>query len=56
MADDEEAVARKRDEVIKRMIATPPKTHKQEPKRRQTPSPGVRQLPKRRTNEKRDKA
>jgi hypothetical protein len=53
---DEKAVARQRDEVIKRMIATPPKTHKQEPKRRPTPSPDVRQLPKHRTNKKRDKA
>jgi hypothetical protein len=53
-SDDE--IARQRDETIKRMIATPPKTHKDEPKRRPTPSPEVRQLPKRRTNKKRDKA
>jgi hypothetical protein len=52
----EDDIARERDEVIKRMIATPPKTHKSEPKRRLTPSPEVRRLPKRRTNKKRDKA
>lgn len=50
---DDEDVAQRRDEVIKRMIATPPKTHKEEPKRRPTPSPEVRQLPKRRSNKKR---
>ncbi len=49
----DDLIARQRDEVIKRMIATPPKTHKEEPKRRPTPSPHVRQLPKRRTNKKR---
>jgi len=43
-------IDQQRDEVIKRMIATPPKAHKDEPKRRATPSPEVRQLPKRRTN------
>lgn len=53
---DENDTARQRDEVIKRMIATPPKAHKDQPKRRPTPSPEVRQLPKRRTNKKRDKA
>lgn len=57
MADDPDGeVARQRDETIKRMIATPPKTHKEEPKRRLTPSPEVRQLPKRRSNKKRDQA
>jgi hypothetical protein len=53
---DKDDIARQRDEVIRRMIATPPKAHKSEPKRRLTPSPEVRQLPKRRTNKKRDKA
>lgn len=49
-------IDRQRDETIKRMIATPPKALKDEPKRRKTPSPEVRQLPKRRTKKKRDKA
>lgn len=52
--DDE--VARQRDEVIKRLIATPPKALKDESKRRPTRSPEVRQLPKRRTNKKRQEA
>lgn len=56
MDRDEDEVARARDEVIRRLHAMPPKRHKDEPKRRLTPSPEVRQLPKRRTNKKRDKA
>lgn len=60
MSDDdqrsEKDVARQRDGVIKRLIATPPKTHKEEPKRRPTGAPQFKQLPKRRTNKKRDKA
>jgi hypothetical protein len=53
MAEDDD-IDQRRDEVIKRMINMPPKPHKSVPKRR--PSPEVRQLPKRRTNRKRDKA
>jgi hypothetical protein len=53
-ADDD--IARQRDDVIKRMIATPPKRLKDEPKRRPSGIPGTKQLPKRRTNKKRDKA
>jgi hypothetical protein len=53
---DDEEISRQRDETIKRMIATPPKSHKDEPKRRPTRSPVVRDLPKHRTNKKRDKA
>jgi hypothetical protein len=53
-SDDE--IDRQRDEVVKRLIATPPKPLKDEPKRRPSPAPGVRQLPKKRTNKKRDKA
>jgi hypothetical protein len=58
MADKSEDadIARRRDETIKRMIATPPRSQKAEPKRRKPPSPEVRQLPKHRTNKKRDKA
>lgn len=55
LSDDEKA-ARQRDEVIKRMIAMPPKTHAEEPKRRKATPPEVRQLSKKRTNKKRDKA
>lgn len=57
MSDDDE-VAHRRDAVIKRMIATPPKAHKDEPKRRPVRSPEVRDLPKRQTNtrKKKDKA
>jgi hypothetical protein len=54
--DDPDEIARKRDQTIKRMIATPPKTQKAEPKRRPTGTPGAKQLPKHRTNKKRDKA
>ena len=53
---DKDRVSRERDDVIKRMIATPPKRLKDEPKRRPTRSPDVKQLPKRRTNKKRDQA
>jgi hypothetical protein len=53
---DPEETARRRDEVIKRMIAMPPKTHKSEPKRRPVRSLRVKQLPKHRTNKKRSKA
>jgi len=49
-------IDRQRDEVIKRLIATPPKPLKDEPKRRPLKAAGVAQLPKKRTNEKRDKA
>lgn len=55
MAQDEDDIARERDEVIRRLHAMPPKRHKDEPKRRLTPSPEVRQQPKRRTNKKRVK-
>ena len=51
MSDDE--TARQRDEVIKRMFATPPKKHADEPKRRPVKAVSVKQLPKRRTNKKR---
>lgn len=55
MADPEEdEIARQRDDVIKRMIATPPTPHKKEAKRRLVPDPAVRQLPKRRTNKRRE--
>lgn len=55
-SQDEDDVARQRDDVIKRLIATPPKGHKDEPKRRPSGVPGAKQLPKHRTNRKRDKA
>lgn len=38
MSTDDE-VAAERDEVMRRMIATPPKAHKDEPKRRPSPEP-----------------
>jgi hypothetical protein len=56
--DDKRApaeTARIRDETIKRMFATPPQPHKAQAKRRLTPSPKVRQLPKRRPKQKRAK-
>jgi hypothetical protein len=53
MADDDAEIAKKRDAVMRRLIAMPPKSHKDEPKRRPTPSPKVRQLPKRVRNRKR---
>lgn len=56
MTNSDDETARKRDDVMKRLIATPPSALKDEPKRRSAPSPAVRQLPKRRTNKKRDKA
>lgn len=49
-------VAQQRDSTIRRMFATPPAKHKNEPKRRLTPSPEVRQLPKRRKNKARKPA
>jgi hypothetical protein len=49
---DQDEIAKRRDEVLRRMIAMPKRTHKDEPKRRLTPSPKVRQLAKRRTNKK----
>jgi hypothetical protein len=52
----EDDIARQRDAVIKRMIATPPTPHNKEAKRRPSGIPGATQLPKRRTNKKRDKA
>lgn len=47
---DEDDIAKRRDETIKRMFATPPKPHKSEPKRRQAPSSKVTPQPKQRTN------
>jgi len=49
-------IATQRDDVMRRLIATPPKALKDEPKRRPVRAPEVTQLPKRRTNKKRDKA
>lgn len=54
MPDDK--ISKQRDEVLRRMIAMPPRAHKDEPRRRLTASPKVRKLAKRRTNKKRDKA
>jgi len=53
-SDDE--VDRQRDEVIKRLIATPPKPLKDEPKRQPVKAAGVKKKTKKRTNKKRDKA
>lgn len=50
MAKNEDEIGALRDDVIRRMIATPPKLHKDELKRRPTPQPGTRQLAKHRTN------
>ena len=55
-SSEDEINRQREDEVMKRLIATPPKALKDEPKRRGAASPEVRQLPKRRTNKKRDKA
>jgi hypothetical protein len=52
---EDEEVAQRRDEVLRRMIATPPKPHKAMKRRPAKASEG-RQLEKRRTNKKRDKA
>jgi hypothetical protein len=46
---DDEDVARRRDEVLRRMIATPPKPHKAM-KRRPAKAAEGRQMEKRRTN------
>lgn len=53
---EDEGIDRQRDEVMKRLIAMPPKSLKEEPKRRPVKASGVTQLPKKRTNKKRDKA
>lgn len=60
MANDNERspqeTASFRNETIKRLIGTPPEAQKDEPKRRPSGIPGAKQLPKHRTNKKRDKA
>lgn len=49
-------IERVRDEVIRRMIATPPKAHKDEPKRRPSPEPIGRLIKDADEKRKRDKA
>lgn len=45
-----------RDEIVRRMIATPPKAHKEEPKRRPSPEPIGRLIKEADEKRKRDKA
>lgn len=56
MGKAEDKIADERDEVVKRMIATPPKTHKEEPKRRPQPEPIGRLIKEADEKRKRDKA
>jgi hypothetical protein len=49
-------LSKRRDEVIKRMIATPPKAHKDEPSRKPKPTPIGTLIAKASANKKRDKA
>jgi hypothetical protein len=41
-SDAQDELARRRDEVIRAMIATPPRKHKDEPKKRARPKPDVK--------------
>lgn len=54
--ESKDGVASKRDEVIRRMIATPPKAHKEEPKRRPAATPIGRLIKDADEKRKRDKA
>lgn len=52
----EEEIARRRDDVLRNMIATPPKAQKSEPKRRPSPEPIGRLIKDADDRRKRDKA
>ncbi len=53
---DKADIAARRDEVLRRMISTPPKAHKEEPKRRAPPEPIGRLIKDADEKRKRDKA